>query len=288
MTRASSVLIKICLTASLVLVATAQADPFAVQSLTDPASGNTEYRMLRSGFHFATLLIEATDNALVFRAHPDQGDDNGWGASLNLNPYLAGADASSGKVDAITATATGIDVAVSGPVVRSGGTGSYGTFHWTGFFTYDPVLQEVSGDGVLEVNLDGTLVAAGADLNLYRIRSNYLTAVSLVGGGIGDTGDMIKVFVSYGPGDPRNFIWVPPDRPAHYPGDTSFALTSDVFGALNEVDADGVQVAYKPSLSYALTAQVPLYPCAVRPSRGAEPVRGQRRRGSARLARGVQ
>jgi hypothetical protein len=291
MSQSFSALINVGLMASLGLVPTAQADPFAVQTLVDPATGNTEYRMLHSEFHFATLLIRSTNNALVFRPHPDQGDENGWGSSLDLNPFLAGADASSGIVDAITATATGIDVAVSGPVAR-GGTGSYGTFHWTGSFTYDSVLQEVRGEGTLEITLDGTLSAAAADLNLHRIASNYLTGVPLVGGGVGDTGDMSKVFVSYGPADPRNFTWVPPDRPAHYPGDSSTSLTSDVFGALNTVDASDVSVAYKPSLSYALTAHAALYPMSWGGQYDLDdaqnPCRGQRRGGGPRPAGGLQ
>jgi hypothetical protein len=86
MSQSFSALINVGLMASLGLVPTVRADPFAVQTLVDPATGNTEYRMLHSGFHFATLLITSASNALVFRPHPDQGDDNGWGSSLYLNP----------------------------------------------------------------------------------------------------------------------------------------------------------------------------------------------------------
>lgn len=228
------------------------AGPFSVDVI--PVGANTEYHFLRDGFHFTSLIVDA-EGRLILRPHPDKTDPNGWGTSWFLAPFLAGADPNSGVVDSVTPTPSGVDFSLHGSVARAGGQ-AYGTWVMQGSLSYDPETQRVVGSGTLNIELDGSLTAAGADLNLDRISSNFLHDVPLQTGGVGDTGDMRGAFVSYSPsGDPKDFFWLPLAQPAHFPQDLSNYLQVAVSGAVNTVDTaklgKGFQIAIarKPTLS---------------------------------------
>ena len=217
-------------------------------------AGNIEHRLFLDGFHFGTLL-ELSGEAFAFRPHPDQTDPNGFGSTYRINPFLAGSDAGGPGSAALTDTAGGIDISLSGSV-----NPGVGTWTWTSTIMYDPVAQMVIGNGTMNVSLADTVANLGSDLNLYRIASNYLIDVPLQTGGIGDTGDMSRVDVSYGPGgDPRDFSWTPRD-PDTFPTDRSSFLSVDVVGDTNVVDtlAQGkgfqIAIARKPSLLLSLSS----------------------------------
>jgi len=83
----------------------------------------------------------------------------------------------------------------------------------------------------------------------------------LIGDGTGDTGDMAQADVSGGstPSYDFQFTWIPPDQPAHYPGDTTDRLSIHVIGRHNVVDTaatgyEPIQAAYKPSMKVVLTS----------------------------------
>lgn len=237
---------------------------------------NIEYQFycdaegMESPFHFGTLIVEPTDGStdavapvkgrLIFRSHPDRADPNGWGTSWYMNPFLAGADPDRGVVDSVVASGSGIAISASGEVSRESAT-EYGTWHLEGSMAYDPAEQRVFGSGDVSIHLDGTLAAAGADLNLDRLSSNFLQDVPLVGtGASGDTGDMKECVVRYAASDdPRDFIWSPPDRPEHYPQDVSRYLELEIVGALNAVDTaaqgfEPIEVARKPTVGVTYTS----------------------------------
>jgi len=96
------------------------------------------------------------------------------------------------------------------------------------------------------------------DLKLYKLASNYLQDVPLLGGGMGDTGDM--AFVRYGGAN----IWKPNaeagEQVGHFPGETYSTLVVECSGATNEVDTArqghaAIKLAYKPSLKVTLDSQ---------------------------------
>ena len=201
---------------------------------------------------------------LIFRPHPDQSDPNAWGSSLYLTPFLSTGQPGSGVVDSVTPTSSGIDVAAHGSVnADSAGGTTYGTFSLAATFSYNMATQQLAGLGTMQVNLAGALAAAGgfgADSNLARIASNCLSSVPLVGGGVGNTGDMAKISVSYGRtgGDPHNFDWLPASLPATYPSYASSVLSTNVIGAVNNVNGvalglSPLAVATKPTLSVAMS-----------------------------------
>ncbi len=229
---------------------------------TVAAGGNVEYRFLEDGFQFGTLIADP-QGRLIFRAHPDQQDANGWGTSYLTNPFLSGADGGQGTVDNILTTPTGVEISTSGSVNMVGDS-TYGTWSWQASVSYDSQLQQVAGQGTLTVSLPGTLAAAGADLNLDRLASNFLHDVPLQTGGVGDTGDTTGALVNYAPaGDPRDFTWFPPDLPSHFPYDFSSYLKIELPGTVNTVDTlalgEGFQidVARKPTFSLAFTSTSP-------------------------------
>jgi hypothetical protein len=221
---------------------------------------DVEHRFFRDGFHFGTLIRDLAGR-LIFRGHPDRDDINGWGTSYFIAPFLAGADSRLGTVNGITSNAAGFNISTSGMVAR-GSSSTYGSWTWNADLRYDPVLERGAGSGILTVNLPGTLNAAGADLNLERISSNFLHNVPLQTGGTGATGDMRYANVRYAPAvDPRDFTWRPPQLPGHFPQDFSSYLDIDVVGERNIVDtlAQGkgfqIQIADKPSFSLAFTSR---------------------------------
>lgn len=230
---------------------------FAVTETPDPRTGNTEHRFFCTDFHFGTLIVDP-QGRLIFRPRPDQADPNGFGTSWFINPFLAGADPAAGVADNVLATDQGIEISLSGEVTRRSAP-SYGIWSLHGSISYDAGAQRVFGSGALDIMLDDTLVAVGADLNIDRISSNFLHDVPLQTGGSGDTGDMGQAVARYAPGgDP--FVWNPPAMPSHFPLDFSLYLEIEVVGQLNTVDTEAlgegfqIQIARKPTFKLLYTS----------------------------------
>jgi hypothetical protein len=183
-------------------------------------------------------------------------DPDGWGSSWYVNPFVSGADAQDGRVVSIEAVPGDMGIAVSlGGSVPRDGVQSFGSWAFVAIFKYDPSMHRADAKGHLAVKLPGPLTILGADLNLYRIASNFLRDVPLQSGGRGDSGDMKNAVVSYSDGvDSRNFVWLPSKLPVHFPTDASNFLRIDVVGNTNSVDTaaqgnEPIAVARKPSLS---------------------------------------
>ena len=216
--------------------------------------GQEELRLYRDGHHFATVVSQ--DGTFNLRTHPSDHPD-GWGTSIYLMPHLAGAILSGATME-VTCSETGMSLLATG-VVSLGDGGSYGLWDIGLDLVFDPDAPEVHGAGTLEVTLDGPLDVATGDLTLARIASNYLQDVPLLGGGVGDTGDMSHVVVT---GDDFAFTWIPDEEPAHFPTDTTTNLTLDVAGTTNSVDtaAQGyapINEAPKPTVTLTLTSAPP-------------------------------
>lgn len=214
--------------------------------------GPTEHRFMCKGHHFMSLIIDA-DGALSLRPHPGV-DPNGWGSSWYAQPFLPGAVLKHTIINSLTADSDGIHVNASGNV-SYGESSTYGTWNITMRYSYNSIEKRIIGNGDYSITLDGVLNETTGDLNLYKITSNYLDNVPLLSGKIGDAGDMEQANVT---GDDFHFVWVPPDRPSHFPMDITDYLSIDVIGQYNDVDtrAQGqvaIKPAYKPNLKVTLT-----------------------------------
>ena len=256
---------------------------YSIQSVPDPNdSGNWEYQMDYGGFHFGTVIVQADSGVatatspglLIARLHPDQINDaegiNGWGSSYQLNPFLSNVQPSGGTVTSSSTDANGIEFVLGGPVKglapnQINTTINYGTFTLAATFSYNPTTQKVTESANLAVSLSYTLAAsgtAGADLDLGRITSNYLTNVPLQGGGTDNTGDMSAANVSYGAGYPYNFIWLPGlsgTGASTSPTDKTNNLNIGVIGTINRVDGVALgqgflAVAAKPTMDVTTTS----------------------------------
>ena len=225
-------------------------------------AGIFEQRLIQDGFHLASVVYPQ-DRVAAFRPHPDLTDINGFGTTLQLAPFLGGGDAVSER-PVVTANnpANTFTIQVSGLVNRTPTT-TYGTWTETLTIQFNPVTQTITGTGTLSIALTGTLTAAAADLNLGRIKSNYLDNVPLRPTGVGDTGDMKRIDVIYGPNMPPNFSWIPTDGDT-FPTTLSQSLTLNTVGDVNVVDTaamgfDQIAIARKPSLSVTYTADLPAH-----------------------------
>jgi len=227
--------------------------------------GETEHRVFRDGFHFASVLRNDTTGILAIRLHPDQNDANGWGSTLYIGPFIGGADAGSGQLRAMQLLDDGVRIAATGTVTSPGNT-TFGTWQWEVVLGYDGTSQLASTTtGSLSISIPDVLAAATGDLNIYRIHSNLLQNVPRRFNPDGDTGDMNRVEVAYAPTpDPRNFTWSPQLIPAHFPSEASNYLGVTVVGELNDVDSQKLGLpgtilpAFKPTLSVVLSSALPI------------------------------
>jgi hypothetical protein len=236
---------------------TAASGPYQVTTLLAPG-GVTEHQFLKNGFHFETLLQKQTGE-VVSRDHPDQGDPNAWGSSEYWNVYIAGGSPQQGKVTDLIAADGRVYARAQGAVTTASGT--FGTWTMERGVSYDEQGQRVTGDGLLDVALDGPLSQAGGDLTASLTASNFLVDVPLQTGGSGNTGDMRQVLVGYGPeGAVHDFTWHPEQQPGDFPTDRTDSLSLNVVGEANAVDTvalgqpSQIAAASKPGLSLTLTA----------------------------------
>jgi hypothetical protein len=229
----------------------------------------TEHRLLNDGFHFASVVYPP-DQVVGFRPHPDLTDINGFGTTWQLAPFLGGGDAISDPPSVVANNpANTITITLRGPVNQTVlPQTNYGTWTETITVAFNPVTQTITGDGTLAITLDDTLTAAAADLNLGRIKSNYLDDVPLLPTGTGDTGDMKQIDVTYSavPGPP-NFTWIPTDGDT-FPSTVSPTLTLNTVGDVNVVDTASqgfaaIKVARKPTISVTYEAVDPTHGISV-------------------------
>ena len=223
---------------------------YSIQKVTN--STYTEYRIIRSGHHFLTLIDKA--GAVIIRPHPGN-DVNGWGSSWYAQPFLPGTTLKHTLIKSIHALCNGVYWETEGAVSR-GSDATFGTWRMVMEVTYDRPAKRIEGQGSYVIDLAGALNQSTGDLNLYRIASNYLHGVPLLSGGSGDTGDMQSAAVT---GRDFTFTWIPPEQPAHFPTDRSDHFSIEVLGQYNNVDnaklgKPPIQPAYKPNLRIMLAA----------------------------------
>ena len=215
----------------------------------------TEYRVFYEGKHFLSV-IKDKNGGLAIRPHP--GDDpNGWGSTWYPEAFLPGATLRKSVVS-VKASKTNTVVKASG-IVSKGTKDSFGNWTMSLAFTFDQATKQISANGTYEIKLNNYLSDTNGDLNICKIASNYLTAIPLLDGTIGDTGDMEYVEVSE---DCGSYLWIPPDNPGFFPQDPITDLTINVAGQYNNVDTvaqgfSAIAPAYKPSLKLSYSLQLP-------------------------------
>lgn len=225
------------------------------------SSEGVEVQLRLHGHHFATIVTNCA--VMAVRPHPGV-DRNGWGSTLYLQPFIAKAVLGHATIRSATVSPAGVLLDVSG-LVSQGAVGSYGSWSITNLvLRYDPLGKRVTGGGTYRIGLDGPVAAAGGDLNLYKLASNYLDDVPLLDGTVGDTGDMTHADYTT---DSTSDTWLPPLQPGHYPGPATDRLSITAHGDFCDVDTlaqsetnfRAIQAAYKPSLRVDLVAQAPGY-----------------------------
>ena len=233
--------------------------PMAYSNDQITVNSTVEHRMFYNGHHFATIV----DSGGTFALRPRPGvDRNGFGSTLYLQAFVAGATLRGASIDSIASTSSGILVNASG-AVSLGVASTYGTWQLTGLlFTYDPTQKVVEASGQYSISLPGQISGAGGDLNLYRLASNFLDDVPHLNGDLGDTGDMSQADYTT---DHGVFTWVPTDGNT-FPGQMTDLLSIKVVGDFYDLDAPAqgigscpIQAAYKPTLRIDLTANVSGY-----------------------------
>ncbi len=244
--RFNRTLVAISLAAGFILNSqTALADPYSVELVN-----NKEYRCKIQERHFMTIIKE--NGIFAIRPHP--GDDvNGWGSTLYFQPFLPGANLSYTTINSINADSNGIHADVNGKVSR-GSLSNYGDWNCILNFNYNSSSKSISGEGDYSITLSGNLSSSTGDLNLYKLASNYLDNVPLLGNGIGDTGDMSRAIVNP---DTPSFTWLPPLQPAYFPPEITDNISINCIGNYNNVDtaAQGyspIAAAHKPSIKVDL------------------------------------
>ena len=230
-----------------------QAEPYAWQRL-DQDTDYFEYQLFRGSQHILSAISD--HGAFALRPHPGR-DSNGWGSTWYPEPFLSGATLHGATLQVPVADRDGVTVSASGPVSR-GTDLSWGTWQTIMRFTFDPVTRTINGTGSLTLSLPAALSDTTGDLSLFKLAGNYLIAVPLLQGGMGNTGDMASATAT---GDTFTYTWTPAlDYASYFPQDTTDTLTITAAGAYNQVDtaAQGfapIAAAYKPTLSVSLTSQ---------------------------------
>jgi hypothetical protein len=213
---------------------------------------NIENKIYYRNHHFLSIL--QNNGSFVLRPHPGI-DVDGWGSSLYMQPFFPGATLKNSNVESITISNDGVNVITKGKVSRSTSL-TYGDWNFNMKFSYKPDSREIFGNGDYSIVLSGAMNSLTSDLNLYKIASNYLDNVPLLGGGIGDTGDM--EYADYLV-DSSGGRWTPPLQPGHFPSESGKYISVDVSGDYYNVDTvrqgyNYIKPAYKPSLKIELSS----------------------------------
>ena len=208
-----------------------------------------ESRVYFNGRHVFSVLTGGG----IFALRPHPGFDvDGWGGTLYLQPFFV--DNLYGQAVAVSVTAepSCVQVTANGSVPANGG--SAGT--WQVMFDLVCSGTTLSASGTYGIQLDNAPIV---DLKFYKLASNYLRNVPVLGGGTADTGDMATV--RYGASKlATGWEWSLNGAPAHFPNDSFTTLAVVCSGATNEVDTvrqgyAAIKLAYKPNLTVTLASQ---------------------------------
>ncbi len=216
----------------------------------------TEGRFFYKGQqHFMTMMNSW--GAFALRAHPGT-DVNGWGSTLYMQPFLAGAELKNTVIDRWLIGKDGIEVYAHGKVSQ-GKSSSYGTWSSYNLFSYNPLEKKVSGNGTYNIALSKSLGVASGDLNLYKLASNHLEDVPLLSGGNGSTGDMMYAFFTR---DDGSDVWQPETEHGYFPGQRTEMIDIELPPNYYNVDtaAQGyapIAAAYKPGTRVVLSSTLP-------------------------------
>lgn len=221
------------------------------------AASATETRVYGDGHHYLSVLTEGG----IFALRPHPGDDvDGWGSTLYLQPFIAGATLkhTTNVLVAVVTNGTGgrVRIFAQGAVSR-GLSDTYGT--WAATLDVTFAAKTMTATGRYAVLLSGLTSGVG-DLNFYKLASNFLKDVPVVSGAVTNTGDMQYVIYdgSSFPGDwSRPLIWDPAINAGHFPSDEQTWLSVDLLGGTNEVDTarqgyQPIMPAHKPGLRVVL------------------------------------
>ena len=224
--------------------------------------GSVEYRCHFRGQHFLSIVRDKL-GGFAFRPHPGV-DVNGWGTTVYCHPYLSGIALTGAAIDSIGAQADRVSVSASG-VLRTGSGTQVGTWTTGLQFTFDPALKKVSGTGTIAIARTQPL-AAGEDINVVKLASNFLQGVPLLTGGTGNTGDTTGAVV-FGSHLPLQ-NWNPATQPGHFPQDYCDWVDLTLNGAYNIVDTvrqpdpahpgeylEPIAAAYKPAVRIRMDLQ---------------------------------
>ncbi|MBI5604645.1 MAG: hypothetical protein HY879_15000 [Deltaproteobacteria bacterium] len=234
-----------------------QAASYSITQAINPA----QYRFYHKGKHFMSLIYEG--GIYDFRPHPSVDEPDAWGSSWYFQPFLPGAVLKDTTVSNVNADSSGINVTASGKVSSSANPSGYGNWNSIISFSFSPSEQKISGAGSFTISLVGLLAGKG-DLNLFKIASNRLENVPLLGDGYGNTGDMKRVDIIYK--DKRYVVWDPLQTPGFFPSETTDSLSIDVVGEFNHVDLKrmgysfGINPIQKPSLKVIISSNNPGVP----------------------------
>ncbi len=223
--------------------------PYTVKKLV--TSEGLEHQINLQGRHFLSLIEK--QGMLILRPHPGS-DPNGWGSSWYAQPFLSNSQPSHAQLNSILFKEDRVVISSAGLILSNNAT--YGKWSMEMEYSYDLSSKKITGRGKFWIELNGLLKAVSADLDLFRIASNYLENVPLRNGGKGDTGDMQQVEVK---GNGFSFSWNPAKNGDHYPTDESSFLSIDVIGEHNQVDTkaqgfDPIAAAYKPGMKIILVS----------------------------------
>ena len=232
--------------------------PYSVQKV------NNEYRLFREGrqhtnLHFMSIITADNNGSILcIRPHPNGLDnDNAWGSSLYMQPFLPGATLRDTIVQEPVVDneandfTNGITISASGKVCK-GVSETFGDWTFNMKFSYiNDTRIESPHAGRYSITLDDKLAIANGDLNLFKIASNYLHNVPRIGDINGDTGDMSRLDVFFN--DRLKRAWIP-TQGTTYPSDSTNILTLNLLGNYNNVDtlSQGhsfrIEPAFKPNL----------------------------------------
>lgn len=223
--------------------------PYSVKKLV--TSEGLEHQISLQGRHFLSLIEK--QGMLILRPHPGT-DPNGWGSSWYAQPFFSNSQPSRAVLNPILLKENQFVINSAGLIPNSNTI--YGKWSMEMEYSYDILAQKITGRGKLRIEFNGTLKAVSADLDLFRIASNYLENVPLLEAGKGDTGDMQQADVK---GNGFSFSWNPAKNGNHYPTDESSFLSIDVIGKRNQVDTkaqgfEPIVAAYKPGMKIVLVS----------------------------------
>ena len=234
---------------------TASRDGYSVQTVI--AGTNTEYRLLKNGVHYQSL-IKKGNGVLLGRGRPDANDINGFGTTEYYVSYFNDVTAVRGAFDDFVATAAGIMTKATASILHPVSRAAIGSWSMLGSFAYDTAQQAIDSNREVQIGLSTSIVSIGRDLTVNFDASNALDQTTpRVTGDMGRTGDMRNLQVNFAEFPPQS--WIPTVSPnSHYPIEETRQLTLTLEGETNLVNTAAygqqpIEVANKPTLQTTIT-----------------------------------